>query len=56
MAEGWRQAEADLVKLAACKSSGKWPSYSDEIQVLGLPSWMKSGTKTDQPQQEIEGF
>jgi hypothetical protein len=24
--------------------------------VLGLPSWMKSGTKTDQPQQEIEGF
>jgi len=57
VAEGWRQAEADLVKLAACKSSGKWPSYSDEIQVLGLPSWMKSGTKTEQPFTDtIEGF
>ena len=56
VAEGWTRAHTDLVKLAACKSSGKWPSYSDEIQLLSLPSWFNTSGKTEQPPQEIEGF
>ncbi len=32
----WRR---DLTAFADCKKSGRWPAYSDEIEVLHLPAW-----------------
>ncbi len=29
-----------LRKLAECKASDKWPSYSDEVELISLPPWM----------------
>lgn len=28
-----------LLDLADCKSSGKWPAYSDRIETISLPAW-----------------
>lgn len=32
----WRR---DLNAFSDCKKSGRWPAYSDEIEVLHLPAW-----------------
>lgn len=38
---GWKQARWDLDKLAVCKAADSWPSYSDQIEPIGLPGWMR---------------
>jgi hypothetical protein len=40
MAAGDRVAQRDLETLAQCRASNEWPGYSDEIQMLDLPSWV----------------
>lgn len=39
VAAGGRAADRDLRQIAACRESGVWPGYSDEIQPLDLPTW-----------------
>jgi len=38
---GMKTAMRDLAKLAECKAAGNWPSYSDQIEMIGLPAWMR---------------
>lgn len=33
------QIDAALDQYAACVKSGVWPSYSEEIELIGLPAW-----------------
>ena len=43
MIEAGAKATAEaLRKLAECKASDKWPSYSDEVELISLPPWMLS--------------
>jgi len=37
---GAKETCAALRKLAECKASDKWPSYSDEVELISLPPWM----------------
>jgi len=37
---GAKETGAALRKLAECKASDKWPSYSDEVELISLPPWM----------------
>ena len=39
VAAGGRAADRDLRQIAACRESGRWPGYSEEIQPLDLPTW-----------------
>lgn len=32
----------DLARIHECKSSGKWPGYSEQIEPLRLPAWLKT--------------
>jgi len=51
--QGWRQALRELDLLATCKKTNAWPGYSDQIETVSLPSWLKPGS-TQQPPTEIE--
>lgn len=37
---GARVADRDLERLASCRASGVWPSYSDQIETIDLPKWI----------------
>ena len=34
-------ARRDLDKLNACKAADYWPGYSDQVEVINLPPWMR---------------
>ncbi len=53
---GWQQARRDLQRLAECRETDRWPSYSDSIETLTLPDWAKKGTSAPITTEEIEGF
>ncbi len=37
--KGREEYRKDLETFAACKKSGIWPAYSDELQPMNLPAW-----------------
>jgi hypothetical protein len=39
--QGWRQALRELDVLATCKKANAWPGYSDQIETVSLPPWMR---------------
>ena len=53
---GHDQAMRDLAKLAVCKAADHWPSYSDQIEPIGLPGWMTGVTGQQQANTEIETY
>ena len=38
---GAEAAARDLEVLATCKAAGAWPGYSDQIETISLPPWMR---------------
>ena len=38
---GGQTARADLDKLNLCKAADNWPGYSDQVEVINLPPWMR---------------
>jgi exodeoxyribonuclease VIII len=38
---GAKQAHLDLDTLAVCKAADAWPGYSDQIEPISLPAWMR---------------
>ena len=53
---GHEQAMRDLGKLAACRATDSWPSYSDQIEMISLPAWMTGGSQQQQPIETIQEF
>jgi hypothetical protein len=53
IAAGAQTAARDLDVLATCKAASAWPSYSDQIEPISLPPWMRPGGTQQQPT-EIE--
>jgi hypothetical protein len=53
IAAGAQTAARDLDVLATCKAAGAWPGYSDQIEPISLPPWMRPGGTQQQPT-EIE--
>ena len=41
VAAGAITAEADLARLALCREQNDWPGYSNQIEVIDLPPWMR---------------
>jgi hypothetical protein len=41
IAAGAQTAARDLDVLATCKAAGAWPGYSDQIEPISLPPWMR---------------
>lgn len=41
VAAGERTAETDLARLALCRETGEWPGYSNQIETIDLPPWMR---------------
>jgi len=41
---GAQTARADLDKLNVCKAANYWPGYSDQVEVINLPPWMRPKT------------
>ena len=38
---GYDTAMRDLQRLAECKAAASWPGYSDQVEIIGLPGWMR---------------
>jgi hypothetical protein len=53
IAAGAQAAARDLDVLATCKAANAWPGYSDQIEPISLPPWMRPGGTQQQPT-EIE--
>ena len=53
---GYQRAMEDLGKLAVCKAADSWPSYSDQIEPIGLPGWMTGASGQQQQPTEIETY
>jgi len=53
---GYQRAMEDLGKLAVCKAADNWPSYSDQIEPIGLPGWMTGASGQQQQPTEIETY
>jgi hypothetical protein len=53
---GYEQAMKDLGKLAVCRAADSWPSYSDQIETISLPSWMTGASGAQQQITEIETY
>ena len=53
IAAGAQTAARDLDVLATCKAANAWPGYSDQIEPISLPPWMRPGG-TQQQSTEIE--
>jgi len=54
---GAETAARDLARLVECKASNTWPGYSDQIEPLSLPAWMRpraDGSLPNSP--EIETY
>ena len=41
IAAGAKQARLDLDTLAVCTAADAWPGYSDQIETISLPAWMR---------------
>jgi len=55
---GWDTARANLNRLAECMAADAWPGYSDQVELINLPAWMRpkaDGTTMGQPP-EIEMY
>ena len=55
---GWDTARANLNRLAECMAADAWPGYSDQVELINLPAWMRpkaDGTTIGQPP-EIEMY
>lgn len=55
---GYEHAMRDLQVLATCKQAGVWPGYSDQVEMIGLPGWMRprpDGSPLGEPP-EIETY
>jgi len=54
---GGQHARRDLMRLAECHKNGRWPGYSEEIEMIGLPAWMRPRPDGSIPQTtEIETY
>jgi len=54
---GGQHARRDLMRLAECHKAGRWPGYSEEIEMIGLPAWMRPRPDGSIPQTtEIETY
>jgi len=54
---GWNAACQDLYKLLLCKTADSWPGYSDGIEQISLPPWMRPKADGTMPApNEIETF
>ena len=56
---GGEAAARDLDVLATCKVANAWPGYSDQIEPISLPPWMRpraDGSMPQQPLTEIETY
>lgn len=42
---GMREAKEDLEKIATWKKQDSWPGYSDDAELMTLPSWMLARTE-----------
>ena len=52
---GAQTAARDLDVLATCKAANAWPGYSDQIEPISLPAWMRpKADGTQQQPTEIE--
>jgi hypothetical protein len=52
---GMETAMRDLQRIAECRAAERWPGYSDQIEMISLPNWLRprpDGTTTQPP--EIE--
>jgi len=57
IAAGAKQARLDLDTLAVCKAADAWPGYSDQIETISLPPWMRPRPDGSMPTiTEIETF
>ena len=56
IAAGAQTAARDLEVLATCKAADAWPGYSDQIEPISLPAWMRPGSTQQQPPIEIEMY
>jgi len=56
IAAGAQTAARDLEVLATCKAADTWPGYSDQIEPISLPAWMRPGSTQQQPPTEIEMY
>ena len=51
---GWDTARANLNRLAECMAANEWPGYSDQVELINLPAWMRPGSTQQQRPTEIE--
>jgi hypothetical protein len=57
IAQGQITAARDLQQLAECKAANSWPGYSDQIETISLPPWMRPRPDGSMPTiTEIETF
>ena len=57
IAQGQITAARDLQQLADCKAANSWPGYSDQIETISLPPWMRPRPDGSMPTiTEIETF
>lgn len=54
IAAGAATAARDLALLAECKAAERWPSYSEQIELISLPGWMRPRPDGSMPQQPTE--
>ena len=54
---GAEAAARDLDVLATCRAAGAWPGYSDQVEMISLPPWMRPRADGSmQPPTEIETY
>lgn len=51
---GMTTARLDLDKLAVCKAADHWPGYSEQIETISLPGWMRPRPDGSMPTQPTE--
>jgi hypothetical protein len=59
VAAGQVIAARDMLLLAECRDADYWPAYSDQIETISLPAWMRprpDGSVPVAPAEQIETF
>jgi exodeoxyribonuclease VIII len=59
VAAGQVTAARDMLLLAECRDADYWPAYSDQIETISLPAWMRpraDGSVPAAPAEQIETF